>query len=141
MFSFTQKILKTIFFKVKVNEILSDTKVKKEGTPQGAVISPRFFILKINKVIAQLPNYYKFQTSLYIDDLQITYRHPNCNIIERKLQDCINVVGKFAQKNGIKLSTSKTSMLHFTKLSIPPPKELRPGKIRIQISDILNTLA
>ena len=44
----------------------------------------------------------------------------------------MNIVEKLAQKNGFRHSTSKTSMPHFTKLSIPPPIELRLGNIRIQ---------
>ena len=41
-----------------------------------------------------------------------------------KLKDSIKIVEKLAQKNGFKFSISKTSMLHFTKLSIPPPNRI-----------------
>ena len=47
---------------------------------------------------------------------------------------------KFAQKNSFKFSTSKMSMLHFTKLSILPPIELRLGNIRIQKSETVKYL-
>ena len=56
MFNFIQNFLKPKSFKVKVNEILSDTKIQTESMPQGSVVSPTFFILKINKIIPQLPN-------------------------------------------------------------------------------------
>ena len=59
-----------------------------------------------------------------MDDLQISHRHPDRRFVERKLQDSIGVVENFAQKNGFKFSTSKTSMLNFTKVSSPPPIEL-----------------
>ena len=52
--------------------------------------------------------------SLYMDDLQISYRHSDWKVVQRKLQESINIVEKFAQKNGFQFSTSKTSMLHFT---------------------------
>ena len=65
-----------------------------------------------------------------MDDLQISYRLQNWRIIERKLQDSTNFVEKFAQKNGFKFSINKTSMLNFTKLSIPLPIELLLGNIR-----------
>ena len=68
----------------------------------------------------------------YMDDFKIPYRSPIWNAVERKLQDSINIVEKIAQTNGFKFVTSKTSMLHFTKLSILPSKELRFGNIRIQ---------
>ena len=96
---------------------------------------PTFFILKINKIVVKLPNDNCVQISLYMGDLQISYRHPDWKVLQRKLQDSINVVEKFAQNNGFKFSTSKTSMLHFTKLSIPAPIELRLGNISIQKSE------
>ena len=75
-----------------------------------------------------------------MDDLQISYRHPNLKVVQRKLQESINIVEKFVQNNGFKFSRSKTSMLHFTKLSIPPPIELRLGNIRIQMSETVKYL-
>ena len=50
MIKFIQNLLKRKFFKVKVNEILSDPKVQTEGISEGSVVSPTFFILKINKI-------------------------------------------------------------------------------------------
>ena len=140
MFNFIQNFLKPRSFKVKVNEILSDTKVQTEGIPQGRVDSRTFFTLKINIIVAQLPNDNRFQISLYMDDLNISYRHPNWSVVERKLQDCINIAENFTQMKGFKFSTSKTSMLHITKLSIPPAIELRIGKIRIQKAETVKYL-
>ena len=75
-----------------------------------------------------------------MDELQMSYRHPIWKVVESMLQDSINIVENFAQKNGFKLSTSKTSMVHFTKMSIPPPIELRIGNIRIQKSETVKYL-
>ena len=77
---------------------------------------------------------------IYIDDTRISYRHLNWRNVERKLQGRINIVVKYTQKNGFKLSTCKASMLHFTKLSISPSIELRLGNIRIQKSETVNYL-
>ena len=60
MFKFFKNFLKPRSFKVKFNEILYDTKVQTEGIPQGSVVSTTFFILKINKNVAELPNGNKF---------------------------------------------------------------------------------
>ena len=132
---FIENFLEPKFFKIKVNEVLSDTKVQTEGIPKGSVVSPTFFILKINKILANLPNDNRLQISLYMDDLQITNRHQNLEVVERKLRDSINIVENFAQKNRFKFSTSKTSMLHFTKMLIPPPIELRLGNSENQKSE------
>ena len=51
MLNFIQNFLKLRSFKVKVNEILYDTKIKTEDIPQGNVVSPNFFILKINIIV------------------------------------------------------------------------------------------
>ena len=125
---------------LKFNEILSDTKIQSEDIPHVSVVSPTFFILKLNKNVAQLPSHNRFQISLYMDDLQISYRHTDWRIVERRLQDSIHIVEKYAQKNGFTFSTSKTSMLHFTKLSNPPPIELRLSNIIIEKSETVKQL-
>ena len=48
-----------------------------------------------------------------MDDLQLTHSHRNQKVVEGKLKESINIIENFAQKNGFKFSTSKTSMLHF----------------------------
>ena len=87
-----------------------------------------------------MPKDNKFQISLYMDDPQISYRHPNWKVVERKFLDSMNIVKKFAQKNGFKFSTSKKTLLHFTKLSIPLPIKLRLGNITIQMSETVEYL-
>ena len=135
MFKFIQNFLKPRSFKVKVTEDLSGTKVQTEGVPQGRVVSPTFFILKKkNRVLAKLPDDNRFQISLDMDDLQRSYSHPGWKVVQQMLQDSINIFKKFFQKNGLKFSASKRSMLHSSKLSIPPPIELRFGNIRVQKS-------
>ena len=92
MLHIIQNFLKPRSFKVIVNEILSDAKVQIEHIPQGSVFSPKFLLLKMNKIVAQLPNDNIFQISLCMDDLQMSYRHPNRRVVERKFQDSINIV-------------------------------------------------
>ena len=81
-----------------------------------------------------------FQISLYMDDLQLSYRCPNREFAERKLQDSKITVEKFAQKNDFKCSTSKTSMINFTELSTPPPIGLQLDSITIQKSETVKYL-
>ena len=64
MFKFIQNFLKPRSFKLKVNELLSDAKVQTDGIPQIRVVSPTFFILKINKFVAKFPNDIRFQIPL-----------------------------------------------------------------------------
>ena len=54
MFKFIENFLRPRSFKFKFNIILSDTKFQTEGLPQGSVVSPKIFILEINKILAKL---------------------------------------------------------------------------------------
>ena len=57
---FHTEFLKPRSFKVKVNEILSGTKIQTEAIPQGIVVSSKFFILKTNKIVPQLMKHNRF---------------------------------------------------------------------------------
>ena len=140
MFNFIQNFLKPRFFKIQVNEILSDAKVQTEGLPQGSVVSPTCFILKIKKIIAQLSIENIFQIKLYVDELQISYCHPNWRVVEKKLQVGVKIVEKFVQKNSSKFPTSITSVLHFTKLLIQPQIEIWLGDLRFQKNETVKYL-
>jgi len=61
------------------------------------------FRIKINSLAKVLSD--NIEGSLYVDDFLICYRGKNMNIIERKLQPCLEK-GKI--ENGLKLSRSKT---------------------------------
>ena len=82
----------------------------------------------------------RFQITLYMNEFHISYRHPNWNVVEIKLQESKSVVVKLTKINGFKFSTSKTYMLHFTKLPIPTLIELRLGNIRIKKSETVKYL-
>ena len=81
IFDSIQNFIKPRSFKVKFNEILSDRKVQTEGIPQGSIVSHIFLILKINEIVAKLSYDNRIQISLYMDDLQIFYRHPNLKVV------------------------------------------------------------
>ena len=76
-----------------------------------------------------------------MDYLKRSHRHPDGKKVERRLKNSIDIVEKFSQKNGFKLSTSKTSTLQLTKPASPPPIELRLGNIRIQKSETVEYLS
>ena len=61
-------------------QLKNKSQVQIEGIPQGNVVSPTCSILKINKIVAQLPIENIFQMLLYKYDLQISYCHPNWNV-------------------------------------------------------------
>ena len=103
-------------FKVKVGNTTSSQKSQQNGVPQGSVISVLLFAIKINSISKILPNDDRFSYSLFVDDLQIGYRHPDLNVIKNKLQHSLNQLSSWALKNGFKFSSSKTQLVHFTKI-------------------------
>ena len=77
----------------------------------------------------------RVQISLYMEDLQISYRHPDWSTDGRRLQDSKQFIENFAPKNYFTFFTSITFMLHFTKQSSPPPIEFLFDNNRLQDSE------
>ena len=123
-------------FKVKVGKSLSNEHEQQNGVPQGAVLSVLLFALKINDIVKNLPSAERFTCSLFVDDLQIGYRHPDLNIIKATLQRELNNLHSWTRKNGFKFSNSKTQVVHYTKLrGIHLPPELKLGNEILQYSN------
>ena len=56
---------------------------------QGSILSVTLFALKINSVAKLIPSKPGFVASLYVDDLQIGYRHSNISEVQAELQQCL----------------------------------------------------
>ena len=139
--SFIANFLNTRHFRVRINSKLSDLREQKEGIPQGSVISPTLFILRINKLIKQIPDHERFQKSLFMDDLQVSYRSPDMQNVVENLQNCINNLQKSADENGFKFSTSKTAILNFdTKRNLTAPVTLTLNNSQIPEVDNIKFL-
>ena len=98
-------------FKVRIGSTSSDTCKQEEGVPQGSILSTTLFNIKINNLAKQLSN--DMNGALYVDDCTIGYRAKYMQTVERKLQNCINKINKWATENGFKFSKTKTKCLHF----------------------------
>ena len=95
---------------------ISANKQQQNEVPQGSVLSVILFALKINNVINQIPEDLQFHYSLFVDDLQIGYHHTDTKVIEQVLQQWMNKMILWAQKNGFKFSPPKCKAMHFHKL-------------------------
>ena len=98
-------------FKVRVGSTLSDMKNQEEGVPQGSVLSGTLFRIKINNITKRLTP--RVDGSLYVNDLLICYRSKYIHAIERKLQQCLDKLNKWATENGFRFSQTKTKCVHF----------------------------
>ena len=99
-------------FQVKVGSELSDSFPQEEGVPQGSILSPILFEIKINSIMDTLSK--DTDGSLYVDDFMMAYTSKSkIDCTERHLQLNLKKLEKWADENGFKFSTSKTQAVHF----------------------------
>lgn len=115
MAMFIQNILKSRKFKVRLDNCLSAELEQEAGIAQGSVISVTLFLIKIDGIMKLIPQEPGFHSSLYIDDLQVSYCHQDLHQVQYKLQEVINKVSGWATRNGFSFSPAKTCAMHFHK--------------------------
>ena len=111
---FIKSFLESRYFRVRVGNILSEKKIQEEGVPQGSVLSVTLFALAINDITNVVPP--GILTTLFVDDLSLSFSAARMSVAERRLQLGIDNVVKWAESNGFKFSTSKTVGMHFCKI-------------------------
>ena len=108
---FISNFLKNRIFRVRVGDVVSDYHEQEMGVPQGSILSPLLFNIKINNIVKNIkPNIAK---SLFVDDFKICGKGKSLKSAERQVQLCINAVEKWVNENGFKFSVSKTECIHF----------------------------
>ena len=107
---------------------------QEEGVPQGSILSPTPFTVKINRTIDALPEGIK--KSLYVDDLAVYCQSSNMAIIERRLQGCLDKLVNCADENGFQFSPTKTSCVHFcNKNGLHPEPNLKLYGQQLPVED------
>ena len=110
---FIQNFLSERKFKVKVGGEYSDPFPQENGVPQGSILSPILFNLKINDIVKSVSGGGSANASLFVDDFAIYIEGKHLPHLERTMQLCINKVNKWVSENGFKFSASKTTCVHF----------------------------
>ena len=108
--NFISSFLSDRSFNVRIGYTLSDTFKQKQGVPQGSILSPTLFNIKIKNIVKCVND---TDSSLYVDDFGIFYRSKNMENIEFRLQRCLNKVETWATENGFKFSKTKTQCVAF----------------------------
>ena len=112
--NFIDNFLQHRQFQIKIGSALSDWHSQEEGVPQGSILSPILFEIKINSIIETVSP--DTNSSLYVDDFLIAYTSKSkIDCTERHLQQQLNKIETWANQNGYKFSTSKTQVVHFCK--------------------------
>ncbi|GFN96533.1 Pol-like protein [Plakobranchus ocellatus] len=108
---FISNFLKDRHFKLKAENTFSSSYHQENGVPQGSILSPMLFNLKINNIINSVSKH--VNASLFVDDFAIYAEGKHLQHLERTIQLCINNVQKWVSKNGFRFSVSKTTYVHF----------------------------
>ena len=92
-------------FNVRIGITLSDIFKQEQGVPQGSILSPTLFGIKINDIVKCVKD---VDCSLFVDDFGIFIRSKNMETIEFKLQRCLNNIEDRATENGFKFSKTNS---------------------------------
>ena len=101
---YIEKFLKDRHFSVKFCNYVSDRYRQTNGVLQGSVLAVTLFAIKINGIAKLIPQDPRFISSLYVDNLQIGYRHSNVQTITKEMQRCLDRVLIWTQESGFKFS-------------------------------------
>jgi ribonuclease HI len=111
---FIDSFLKDRIYQVRIGTTMSDDHTQEMGVPQGSILSPTCFNIKINNIVKSIKE--NTMCSLYVDDFLIAFKSKNMVTIERQLQLNLNRLQKWSQQNGFKFSKNKTVCMHFCQL-------------------------
>ena len=92
---------------------MSDSFKQEQGVPQGSILFPTLFNIKINNIVKYVND---IDSSLYVDDFRIFYKSKTMENIELRLQRSLDKVETWATENGLKFSKTKTQNVHFCQL-------------------------
>ena len=129
---FIQIFLSERSFRVRVGSTLSELHDQKMGVPQGSILSPALFSIKINNIVKAVLK--GTGCSLFVDDFALCVSGKTLNRVDRAMQLCVNSVQKWVAENGFKFSNSKTVCIHFhPQYGFFPEPNILLGKTPIRV--------
>ena len=129
---FIHSFLSERSFRVRVGSTLSELHEQEMGVPQGSILSPALFSIKINNIVKAVLK--GTDCSLFVDDFALCVSGKTLNGVERGMQLCVNSVQNWVSENGFKFSTSKTVCIHFhQQYGFFPDPNILLGKTPIKV--------
>lgn len=107
-------------FRIKMSTCKSTVRPIEAGVPQGSVLAPMLF----NIYVSDLPALPGASMALYADDTAILVTSRSVEIVERRLQEYLEILQEWYSKWRIKVNTEKSSAILFTKRRIRPTTDL-----------------
>ena len=131
---FIERFLCNRSFTVRVGSTHSALFEQEMGVPQGSILSPALFSIKMNNIVDSVKP--GTEASLFVDDFALCARGASLRYVERQLQLCVNNVQSWVSENGFKFSSSKTVCVHYTKQRGPfPDPEIKLYGSNITVAD------
>ena len=122
---FIQSFLSERSFGIRVSSTLSELHEPEMEVPQGSILSPALFSIKINNIVKAVLK--GTDCSLFVDDFALCVSGKTLNSVERAMQ-------KWVSENGFKFSTSKTVCIHFHQQYVfSPDPNILLGKTPIKV--------
>ena len=97
--------------KVRVGQAFSETRSLRRGLPQGAVLSPTLF----NVMLTDLPTSAHVRVISYADDLTLVCTGSNVAVIQRQMQQFLEVLTQWFTRWDLKVNPNKSSYQVFTR--------------------------
>lgn len=132
MFKFIQDFITERSFQVRVGAEKSESMTLENGTPQGSVISPTLFLIMINDLRVSTPG---VQLSIFADDSAVYKSGRKLNLVIKHLQESLDQVQNWCNEWGMKISTSKSSVVIFThkvKYNVEKPLKLYNQELKVE---------
>ena len=107
---------------VHLNGTNSNTKIFKEGVPQGTVLGPVLFLIYINDILKKIGP--EVECSLYADDLAIWTQSNKIEEAKTKLEEAVNEVRRWAEEWRMGINFAKCEIGLFT--TDPHQARMRP---------------
>ena len=107
---------------------LSELHEQEMGVPQGSILSPAFFSIKINNIAKAFLK--GTDCFLFVDDFALCVSGKTLNRVERAKQLCVSSIQKWVSENGLKFCSSKTVCIHLHQQYVffPPDPNILLGK-------------
>ncbi|XP_049883240.1 uncharacterized protein LOC126378842 [Pectinophora gossypiella] len=90
-----------------------------KGLPQGSVLSPLLYNIYTSNLESALDS--NVQILQYADDLLLYYTHQSVQKACSSLSCSLNLLKKWLDSNGLELSPTKSSVVLFSRMRLPPP--------------------
>ena len=124
---------------VKLNNEQSDKQMVMTGVPQGSILGPLLFVIFVNDISQYVGT---ATANLYADDTLIYCNGDTMVDVQEKLQNCVDDVSEWYQRNNIVVNTDKSCAMVVRSRRIIPnhPLDINVNNRKLEQVKVMNYL-